>query len=84
LNVKLEFSPQYLILLAPLVELPLGVQAIATASAISKMKANHLTTTVALDNFLNQRIPNITTTAQAKNAPMEIKSIHRSWKAPQF
>jgi hypothetical protein len=65
-------------LLAPLVELPLGVQAIATANTISKMKANHLTPTVAFDNFLNQRIPNITTMAQTKNAAMEIKSIHKS------
>jgi predicted secreted Zn-dependent protease len=70
---------------APIVELlDDGVAAIATDNPIIKTKATHLIIAVALDNFLNQRSPNITTSAHPKKTAIEIKSIHRSWKTPQF
>jgi hypothetical protein len=73
-------------LLAPLVPVTLLVllEAINIAKIIINKKANHFTPAVALDNFLYHRIPSITTNAQPKNIPMEIKSIHKSVNEPQY
>jgi hypothetical protein len=64
--------------------LPSLEKIITNAAIIIKAKANHLADAVMFDNRLNHLTPNKTTIAHPIKQPMEIKSIHKSVKAPQF